>query len=478
MGPERPRGGFKRLVDDLYYGEVSGHAPIDNAAPETGIQFSPKVLEKYLRKLYGGDFDVSTDIEPSAWREVLRILNDAVATGISQSDAAPTLEQDFYDRLRHSNEVFSAFKVHSMGKRMAALLTDESGQLKPFHKWRDEVMPIASHYVGPWLRTEYNTAVNRAHDAADWKQFERNSDIMPNLRWMPTTSAEPDAEHRIFWKMKLTRPIDDPFWNKHRPGDHWNCKCTLEQTDEPVTDIPAGADDETPQPGLKGNPAKTGQIFDRSHPYFPKSCKGCTFAKGFKNKLKGFFNAEGDCNNCATFNKHLLHKLTPQEKHAIYQKPIKEQFEIVDGNIKRHILKSVDAEDYKQVLGVAKVFSSHAKEISIMPEIHKSEIEIRKKLGLPEKSNPDLKITLNDNSWIWVDVKSPQVKRKIIKNANDASEQSAIACILDDFIEIQNHESLAKKIFKEENYKQAEVYFKVKGEIYKYNSQGLVEVLG
>lgn len=298
MGPERPRGGFKRLVDDLYYGEVSGHAPIDNAAPEAGIQFSPKVLEKYLRKLYGGDFDVSTDIEPSAWREVLRILNDAVATGISQSDAAPTLEQDFYDRLRHSNEVFSAFKVHSMGKRMAALLTDESGQLKPFHKWRDEVMPIASHYVGPWLRTEYNTAVNRAHDAADWKQFERNSDIMPNLRWMPTTSAEPDAEHRIFWKMKLTRPIDDPFWNKHRPGDHWNCKCTLEQTDDPATDIPAGADDEAPQPGLKGNPAKTGQIFDRSHPYFPKSCKGCTFAKGFKNKLKGFFNAEGDCYKC------------------------------------------------------------------------------------------------------------------------------------------------------------------------------------
>jgi hypothetical protein len=256
------------------------------------------VLEKYLRKLYGGDFDASTDIEPSAWREVLRILNDAVATGISQSDAAPTLEQDFYDQLRHANEVFSAFKVHSMGKRMAALLTDDSGQLKPFRQWRDEVMPIASHYVGPWLRTEYNTAVNRAHDAADWKQFERNRDIMPNLRWMPTTSAEPDAEHRIFWKMKLTRPIDDPFWNQHRPGDHWNCKCTLEQTDDPATDIPAGADNEAPQPGLKGNPAKTGQIFDRSHPYFPKSCKGCTFAKGFKNKLKGVFNADGDCYKC------------------------------------------------------------------------------------------------------------------------------------------------------------------------------------
>lgn len=280
------------------------------------------MLEKYLRKLYGGDFDVSTDIEPSAWREVLRILNDAVATGISQSDAAPTLEQDFYDRLRHANEVFSAFKVHSMGKRMATLLTDDSGQLKPFRQWRDEVMPIASHYVGPWLRTEYNTAVNRAHDAADWKQFERNRDIMPNLRWMPTTSAEPDAIHRIFWKMKLTRPIDDPFWNKHRPGDHWNCKCTLEQTDDPATDIPAGADDEAPQPGLKGNPAKTGQIFDRSHPYFPKSCKGCTFAKGFKNKLKGLFNAEGDCYKC---KKDIAERIFESQRKSILNKLKKDQ---------------------------------------------------------------------------------------------------------------------------------------------------------
>lgn len=285
------------------------------------------MLEKYLRKLYGGDFDASTDIEPAAWREVLRILNDAVATGISQSDAAPTLEQDFYDQLRHANEVFSAFKVHSMGKRMAALLTDESGQLKPFHKWRDEVMPIASHYVGPWLRTEYNTAVNRAHDAADWKQFERNSDIMPNLRWMPTTSAEPDAEHRIFWKMKLTRPIDDPFWNQHRPRDHWNCKCTLEQTDDPATDIPAGADDEAPQPGLKGNPAKTGQIFDRSHPYFPKSCKGCTFAKGFKNKLKGVFNVGGDCYKCVG-----TARLNIQNEALSNIKQIKPQIHQFEGN--------------------------------------------------------------------------------------------------------------------------------------------------
>jgi hypothetical protein len=46
-------------------------------------------------------------------------------------------------------------------------------------------------------------------------------------------------------------------------------------------------------------PAKTKQIFDNSHPYFPKSCKGCKFNKGLKNELKSWFtNAGEDCYKC------------------------------------------------------------------------------------------------------------------------------------------------------------------------------------
>lgn len=32
-----------------------------------------------------------------------------------------------------------------------------------------------------------------------------------NLRWMPTISAEPDSAHKVYWQMKLTLPVDDPF---------------------------------------------------------------------------------------------------------------------------------------------------------------------------------------------------------------------------------------------------------------------------
>ena len=108
---------------------------------------------------------------------------------------------------------------------MARLLLDKNGNLKPFEKWVEEVMPIADHQMIDWLRTEYDTAVIRAHRAADWRQFEREKDVLPNLEWVPSTSVHPGEDHRVFWG--TIRPINDSFWNEHRPGDRWNCKCRL-----------------------------------------------------------------------------------------------------------------------------------------------------------------------------------------------------------------------------------------------------------
>ncbi len=236
------------------------------------------------------------------WREVLRIVNGATVEGLAEAGAPPTHEDGFYAALKHSDEVFSAFKVHSMGKLMAARLTGADGRLKPFAKWAEEVSGITSHHVGAWLRTEYDTAVIRAHNAADWRGFERDKDIMPNLRWMPTTSPKPESSHRAFWERRLTLPVDDPFWDEHHPGDRWNCKCSLQQTDDPATpELKAEFDGEKPQRGLENNTGRDGHIFSDSHPYFPKSCSQCDFYRkaNIRNRLfGGFSDRRKDCYNC------------------------------------------------------------------------------------------------------------------------------------------------------------------------------------
>ena len=239
-----------------------------------GINFSPEVLSQALRAIYDG-MNVEDEIQRDAFEEMLRIFNEAADEGVKASKKTPPRMETFLEQLKYNNEVFSAFKVHRMQNDMAARLVDENGQLKPFEKWKRDVEDIADHYCNRWLQTEYDTAVLRAHQATDWLQFEAEKDVYPNLRWMPTTSPNPDEYHKQYWRAKLTLPINHPFWKSHRPGDRWNCKCSLRQTDEPATtEAIADFKPVPPQPGLDNNPAKDGKLFSDSHPYYTNAYPG------------------------------------------------------------------------------------------------------------------------------------------------------------------------------------------------------------
>lgn len=239
------------------------------------------MLRRALRNIYGKNFHPMTDIEINLFNEICDRINEAARKGLDESGTVDP-DDDFRTAILRNNEVFAAFKVHRMQNDMAKLLLDSNGNLKPFEQWRKEVMPIASHQVGQWLRTEYNTAVIRAHQAADWRQFEREKDVLPNLRWMPSTSVNPGKDHMVFWG--TVRPIDDPFWNEHRPGDRWNCKCDLSSTDDPVTEIPDFTKKDNPHPGLDNNPGKDGKLFSDTHPYIANAYPG---AKKAVERLMG-----------------------------------------------------------------------------------------------------------------------------------------------------------------------------------------------
>ena len=267
------------------------------------------------------------------WHELTKIMNEATAKGLSKGEFSIDHNRSFLDAVKHANKVFAAFKTHAMGKSMASKLLDDNGHLKPFDKWMKDISSISSHHVGSWLKTEYNTAVLRAHNAADWRSFIENKDIMPNLRWMPTTSPDAEAVHRGYWEKKLTLPVEHPFWNKHHPGDRWNCKCSLESTDDPASpdDVLDDLPIEPAQRGLENNPGKDGKIFNDTHPYFPKNCNQCSFYKnrGFKNKVKTWFsNQEKDCFNCPFF-KDCISEQDKNRSLRLRAKKIKEEVEFL-----------------------------------------------------------------------------------------------------------------------------------------------------
>lgn len=165
------------------------------------------------------------------------------------------------DRLRANAARFAAYKAAYVQRTLRAVAEDGSIEDK------EQAMRAALRTFDRYTDAERNTAAARARTA---KQFEHfldpdNMRLFPCLRWLPSRSAAPRAEHTAFYN-RIWRK-DDPFWNSHQPGTEWNCKCDLEETDEPATE----GNDTLQMPsvprGLEGNPALSGEIFTDRAPY-------------------------------------------------------------------------------------------------------------------------------------------------------------------------------------------------------------------
>jgi hypothetical protein len=265
---------------------------------EGGVQFSVESIAHALVNIYKGEMDIDHEVEEHLFQEASKIFRDAIDEGYANAaeNNAPLPENAFRDAILHSADVFSAFRTHRMQKDIAAQLLDSKGQLKPFSKFVKDVSPYIEHRNRAWLQTEYDTAVIRAQNAAEWKMFEQEKDVYPNLEWIQSTSPDPGADHMIFWG--TIRPVDDAFWNEHRPGDRWNCKCELRQTDKNATAVPESDGKSDAARGLETNPAKAEELFSQKHPYYPHDCMSCPFAGNKLMALAMDLAGRKNCHAC------------------------------------------------------------------------------------------------------------------------------------------------------------------------------------
>ena len=396
------------MINNLYYGA--------DDAPSYGLQIDDDLLASALAAIYNRDFDVRREVSPDLFRGVAQKIDEAITEGIADE----TPDDDFVEALRHSGEVFSAFKVHRAQNDMAAKLLDSNGALKPFDRWLNDVLPIASHQCGSWLRTEYDTAVIRAHQAAEWQRFERDKDVLPNLKWVPSTSPNPGADHRIYWGTIL--PVDHPFWSRHRPGDRWNCQCSLESTDEPATGIrhedAVDPRKNGPQKGLKDNPGKTGNLFGQDHPYYPESCSSCPFAGGLTNRLGlAFRNKKKDCSRCQNI-KHVL-----QRKDGFLMKNKYRN----GGQLLIHEAADKAKRDYKAIVNIAQSFAKNGEVVKITPAVHFKSEEY-KQIYKPligtkyERKCPDFQV--GENFYEYEGFERPWNRRKVKSMLTHGLKQS------------------------------------------------------
>lgn len=240
------------------------------------LGLSDRVRDKVLKRLQN-KFDTSKEIDPDLFAHTWDVLNKAVEKGFGRVKFGEP-DYNFTQALKYNNAVFAAFKTHRQQNDLAALLMDEKGNLRSFTDFRKATEPVIGAYNGRWLRTEYDTAVKGARTAALFHQFERDKDLFPNVKWMPSRAIDPREAHKPYYNN--VRSLSDPWWKTHYPGSLWGCKCDAKNTAEAITHIgdnPVGAGSDTPDiastPGIDRNPAFTGSLFTDNHPYVKESYK-------------------------------------------------------------------------------------------------------------------------------------------------------------------------------------------------------------
>ena len=258
---DKPDGSFASVVNSLYYDGLE--APHATAVEAASIGLPEKTIDRILERLRSKGFDVGKNIDPDLYEHTFGKLGGAVEKSYGKVEFGSP-DYEFLEQMKRNVAVFSAFKTHRQQNEIHSVLFDESGKMKSFDQFRKDTKKIIEDYNVNWLRTEYDTAVSRARFASDFRRYQSNKDVMPNLEWLPSLAAHPRDAHRVFYHRIY--PLDDPFWRTNYPGSLWNCQCRYRNTDKPATH---GDTKESvpPAKGLGENPGITGSVFTDDHPY-------------------------------------------------------------------------------------------------------------------------------------------------------------------------------------------------------------------
>ncbi len=203
------------------------------------------------------------NIHPDVYQAYSDNLRKAVG-GVFRSDDYGDRYFDLQAQLQSNVTRFAAYKAWHLTEQLK----------KQREKWTDdaEYKKVAKAMMNTFNRyqaAEYNTATARARTAKQWTDFNSDpiaNELYPNLKWLPSRSANPREEHIPFYGLVL--PKTDPFWQENQPGNLWNCKCDWEETDDPAA---ATRPATIHAKGLEGNPAETGEIFTKECTYFKQA---------------------------------------------------------------------------------------------------------------------------------------------------------------------------------------------------------------
>ena len=247
-------GAFEIDFNTLYFNnELKTKQLAISEYPSLQLANRQSVLNKAIE-------DIFNDKGDELMRPIFDTYNDNLHKAVTGVD------EDTAKLLKNNLSRFAAAKSNYTIQLLERCKADADGVVRSKEEYQ-RAAKVVINRANSSQAVEYNTAVHRTRVCKQWKQFEEQRRLFPNIEWLRTRSASPRELHLSYvgriWHM------DDPFLQKNSPGCIWSCKCDWRNTRKPITEN----SDLTPvpvSPGLEGNPSSTNEVYTDKHPYFSR----------------------------------------------------------------------------------------------------------------------------------------------------------------------------------------------------------------
>ncbi|MCD7926653.1 MAG: phage head morphogenesis protein [Bacteroides sp.] len=207
------------------------------------------------------------------------VLNKAIDVSLKEVPMPDISVQ----RLKESNYVFSGIKTfHELNEAFLSL-TDESGNIKPFEQFLNDVQKVNESYNRHYLKAVYNFAQSSARMAAKWQRFWNDEDRERYLLQYRTMGDKRVRDsHRLMHN--ITLPITSKFWDWYFPPNGWNCRCNVvqvrrgkyaESNKHEAMNLGSQATAGKHQEMFRFNPGKRMTTFPAYNAYTISKCQNC-----------------------------------------------------------------------------------------------------------------------------------------------------------------------------------------------------------
>ena len=140
------------------------------------------------------------------------VVNQGGITYNAPDDAFRTaLEQNLFH--------FSAAKTLAEVQQLNQALRESDG----YADFRKRADRITDTFNRSWQRTEYNTAINCAENASNYRRLKGEVDVFPYWEYRTVGDDRVREEHAALNGLILSH--DDPLWDKIYPPNGWKCRC-------------------------------------------------------------------------------------------------------------------------------------------------------------------------------------------------------------------------------------------------------------